>query len=755
MKTKRLYFLLLTICQLIFISFPTKAADSTFLEVADDDKFNVYFFKPFFEQGNFGSLLAIVSAAVLVFSGLIFAYNIIHFCEQTAASATDKLIKSRWYWVRVPLAVSLMLPIPGGSMAGLSTGQVGVIWFAKQGIGAATTIYYKVSGDSFENTLYFPPNLTRNIEQLGYGMLINSACVIAGNNFINQTDTTYSGSWYSFKDTAYKSVKNFSIDTIDKTSFTGNRILGYNYHANATSSIYQSREFEYGFCGTVTFETAGKNSVSSLFKTYTGQMINMTEGLQNLESVQMDNMGQMQNKMFALAQSYIAGNENANSIASKIHAAALIYQQNLETNGKAAFEKAVNKDFISNMRKDGILFFGAYPMQLASSGDQVSTALSKIPIVSMPKNAFKDNSYGDTKNVLENLQNMAKVGLLESSSGLMSNSDNNSTILGKFISWFTQDVGLGIGSDSGALINKNMLVGDKAFGNKLINGSWAALAAGTGFAAVGGVAAGNAASSLAGGDTAFIAVMNMLAAPFFLLFILFLTCGLVLAVVVPFMPFVIWIMAMFTLMKEITLAVFAFPFWAATHIVDGGEGLIGTAQKGYMEILSLIVRPCALIIGGVYSMKMMNVAGTVINEAFASVYNLAVANDTTGLGITIFAGSIVMYSYLHYLVVKKLTMAVVEFPDQVMHWFGGSNSDMSSPVKEVEAGTAAAAGATVAALKQNGGQSVTRLGQALGKKSGGAVSGNNQFDFDFNDLPTTNSKRLSDKAQKRISRSND
>ncbi|SUC48988.1 DotA/TraY family protein [Pantoea agglomerans] len=749
MKTKKLYLLLIMLCEFLFFSFPAKAADGTFFEVADDDKFNQYFFKPFFEQGNFGSLLEIVSTAVLVFSGLIFVYNAINLVERTAAADSNKLLVSRWYWARLPLAVALMMPIPGGSMPGLSTGQLGVIWFAKQGIGAATTVYYKVAGDAFENTLYFPPDLTKNIEQLAYGMLINSACVIGGNNFINQTDTDNDGHWYSFKNTQYQSVKSFAIETIDKKSFTGNRILGYNYRAIPTSSIFQSREFEYGFCGTVTFETAGENSVSDLFTSYTGKMVNMTKGVQNLESVQMENMGKLQNEMFALAQSYIAKKESANSIASKIHAAALEYQESLQTNGVVAFDKAVNKEFISNMRKDGILFFGAYPMQIATAGDQVSSAISKIPVVSMPKNSFKDNSYGDTKNLLENLQNMAKVGMLENSSGLMSNSDNNSTIMGKVISWFVQDIGLGIGNDKGALKNKNMLVGDKAFGNKLITGSWASLTAGLGFAAAGGVAAGNVASSLAGGDTAFIAVMSLLAAPLFLLFILFMTCGVVLAVVVPFMPFVIWTMAMFTLMKEITLAVFALPFWAATHIVDGGEGLMGTAQKGYMELLSLIVRPSALVIGGVYSMKMMNVAGSVINEGFAGVYNLAVANDTTGLGLTIFAGSIIMYSYLHYQVVRKLTMAVVEFPDQVMHWFGGSNSDMSSPVREIEAGTAAAAGGTVAALKQNGGQSVTRLAQAMSsaKSTPGSAFKNTSTDFDFKDLKRSPSPRLENAAK--------
>ncbi|MCM1597056.1 hypothetical protein NBY38_27215 (plasmid) [Klebsiella pneumoniae] len=47
--------------------------------------------------------------------------------------------------------------------------------------------------------------------------------------------------------------------------------------------------------------------------------------------------------------------------------------------------------------------------------------------------------------------------------------------------------------------------------------------------------------------------------------------------------------------------------------------MIGTASKGYTELLSLVSRPALMVLGGAFSMKLLSAVNGFINEGFAAV----------------------------------------------------------------------------------------------------------------------------------------
>lgn len=714
MRTKNKNFIYLLFMLLFVITHTQTAQAFDLFELPEDDLMNKYFFDPLFGDNSIiGPLLAVLNGGVLSLGGVLFIYNMLIMTERSAAKA-DKLVNSRWYFVRLPIAVALMMPINNG----FSPIQTIVVWSAKQGVGLATQVYNVLAVSSFEGAIYIPPKLTSKVEKVAYGMFINNVCVNAFNKAINDYEPETKNLFFrnSFKMglLAPNPVNNKYYSSIDY-SFK-NKEIQPDY---ATNTFYQPY-----FCGRAVQNLNNNTSAKNIMKTEAGKMLNVDAALTKFSPVQASEFINLQNSMFVLSQSFLSGSETESSVYNKIQVAANSYQQNISTAAQAAFLTSVNPDYIKNMMKDGILMFGAYPNQISAAADQVTTAMSNLPNIDLPKlsgaSEFSTQTalYDAFLNV-QKAKDFAKNGALSSNSGIhnLGNAETNSTITGSLLSWFTQDNNLGIGNDEGAIASKNLLLAAKSEGNKLINAAWGSFAAATGFAVAGGAASSNIISSVVGADGGFQSLMLMLTPVFMTIFFSLLGAGITLAVFIPFLVFITWSMAIIHYVLEVCLAVCAAPFWALSHTVDKGEGLIGTASKGYTELLSLVSRPALMVMGGAFSMKLLSAVNGFINEGFAAVFNLNVISDTSGLGITIFCGSIVVYSLTMLALTKKIISCITLFPDKFMTWIGGATGDMSSPVKDIGATTAIAAGATVGAMKVGNGSNLANAVKSMGGKN--------------------------------------
>ncbi|ELZ0694471.1 hypothetical protein SSB12_004447, partial [Salmonella enterica subsp. enterica serovar Kentucky] len=177
MITKNKNFIYLLFMLLFVVAHMQTAQAFDLFELPEEDLMNKYFFDPLFGDNSIlGPLFAILNGGVLSLGGVLFMYNMIIMTERSAAKA-DKLVNSRWYFIRLPIAVALMLPIHNG----FSGVQTIVVWSAKQGVGLATQVYNAVAITSFESALYIPPKLTSKVEKVAYGMFINNVCINAFN----------------------------------------------------------------------------------------------------------------------------------------------------------------------------------------------------------------------------------------------------------------------------------------------------------------------------------------------------------------------------------------------------------------------------------------------------------------------------------------------------------------------------------------------------------------------------------------------
>lgn len=96
--------------------------------------------------------------------------------------------------------------------------------------------------------------------------------------------------------------------------------------------------------------------------------------------------------------------------------------------------------------------------------------------------------------------------------------------------------------------------------------------------------------------TGYMAV-QFLGAPIFWLLMSFLIPGLVLAYVLPMLPFFFWfagVLGWIILVLELLVAV---PLWMFAHMTWRGEGLHGRGFHGYAMLLNMLFRPALMLIG--------------------------------------------------------------------------------------------------------------------------------------------------------------
>jgi conjugal transfer/type IV secretion protein DotA/TraY len=122
----------------------------------------------------------------------------------------------------------------------------------------------------------------------------------------------------------------------------------------------------------------------------------------------------------------------------------------------------------------------------------------------------------------------------------------------------------------------------------------AAPGAGTIAGAIGGYALGAAASAVS-------ALLDFVAT-------VFLSCGFVLAFVLPMFPFTRFFFAVLSWLGSIVEAVIAMPLVALAHLNPEGEGLPGQAKQGYLFVFSIFLRPILSVFGLVAGLLMFLIA---------------------------------------------------------------------------------------------------------------------------------------------------
>lgn len=278
--------------------------------------------------------------------------------------------------------------------------------------------------------------------------------------------------------------------------------------------------------------------------------------------------------------------------------------------------------------------------------------------------------------------------------------------------------------------NMDPMAGLVAVGNETINRAkffMYTIVAQAGLEAVSQVARripviGNAVGAVSGAIGGVLSVLS----PFLFFFIFVgLGVGILLAYVLPMMPFIYFFFAIMSWAMEIFEAVVAAPLWAIAHLKIDGDGLAGPlASNGYFLILGILLRPIFITFGLIGGYITFGAGAYLLHSLFDSVMsnvNEGAAPDTIGSFVYV-----VIFAFLCYQLAMICFKMVDTIPQGILRWIGqGGATPFSDNKQDMGFATQGALIAGAAGLNMLSG-STAGMGAAMGNAMNKGVDGAGQ-----------------------------
>jgi conjugal transfer/type IV secretion protein DotA/TraY len=188
--------------------------------------------------------------------------------------------------------------------------------------------------------------------------------------------------------------------------------------------------------------------------------------------------------------------------------------------------------------------------------------------------------------------------------------------------------------------------------------------------------------------------------------------GIALAYVLPLLPFMHFLFAVFGWLLALVEAVIEVPLFALAHLDPEGEGVLPQAtRQGYHLLLQLILRPLLIIIGLIVSILLMNGMIDFLNLIFnATVFGVQTSSNVNMFSQIVYT---VIYASIAYSICNACFKAIDYIPNHALRWIGGSGDQHDSGGHVGHATSNTMATAAVA----------NQIGQAAPQIVGGIVRG--------------------------------
>lgn len=148
-----------------------------------------------------------------------------------------------------------------------------------------------------------------------------------------------------------------------------------------------------------------------------------------------------------------------------------------------------------------------------------------------------------------------------------------------------------------------------------------------------------------------------------------LILGITFAVYVPFIPFLTWFSALVSYFASVLEGLVAAQVWAFSHLQTEGEGVGQKAEKGYLFILNMLLRPGLMVLGFFFAAGILTLLGTLFFKLFGTALANAQGNTMTGPFVMI--GLIAIIGLALLTLIQTIFNLIYEIPDRVISWFGG------------------------------------------------------------------------------------
>lgn len=148
------------------------------------------------------------------------------------------------------------------------------------------------------------------------------------------------------------------------------------------------------------------------------------------------------------------------------------------------------------------------------------------------------------------------------------------------------------------------------------------------------------------------------------------TLGVLLAVLIPMTPFMIWAMGIAGLLVLIIESLVASVIWAVMIMHPSGEGITSDhSRQGLMILLMLFARPALMVMGLACGMFMVDPMVDFVNDMFYFTFRNTQSESYSGLFIVF--GICSVYTALILAIVRKSFALIHIVPDRVLRWIGG------------------------------------------------------------------------------------
>ena len=149
-----------------------------------------------------------------------------------------------------------------------------------------------------------------------------------------------------------------------------------------------------------------------------------------------------------------------------------------------------------------------------------------------------------------------------------------------------------------------------------------------------------------------------------------LAVGIVLAYLLPLIPFLRFYFGVIAWVLSLIEAVLAMPLFLAMQVVGEERGLVTRgARSGYLLLLQAVVRPALMIFGLVLGYFVFVAAIGLLNWQYEA--HLEGVNESGRLGGLTFLVAFVVYAVVAYIVANVSFKAIDVIPQEVLGWLGG------------------------------------------------------------------------------------
>lgn len=198
--------------------------------------------------------------------------------------------------------------------------------------------------------------------------------------------------------------------------------------------------------------------------------------------------------------------------------------------------------------------------------------------------------------------------------------------------------------------------------------------------------------------------------------------GLMLAVYLPSIPAIFWIVNVIRFMVGVCVAVLASPLMAAMMASSSGDDFAGRSGPGWMLLVALVLQPALLVLGFLLAAMMLYPAGELVNMMFLSVMSGASQGSVVGpitmvAWIGTYVAMMVLAVHACFAVINLVPEVVMQFVGSQAGAHGIGQQQADKGISGLEAGAAGAGAA--AARKGPGGGDFKPGGKTGGEPKGG------------------------------------